>query len=406
MNEHHVCSFCEKAFTSLNAVRQHEIRCLQNPEHISRRNNTTLPPLSEIQNRLLSHYIHLYPNEYNDFYNNKKSQLIQEGYLTYDAAKLAKIASITYLESIDEPLQIAQGTWACPICGKHMKDMGTHTYRIHELNWDDFVVRYNWKDSKIYFSDTYRHNLSQNKLNFYNNTESGKLLRNLQHIKMLGNNNPACRDDVKLKISHSSKGRKISSHNKYKISKSSTSGIYSDKVCSFGYIFWAIHNNNEIRLRSRTEYLIFLMLSYYNLKFEYEPFKIEYSDDAYDYPRHYIVDFEVEGRLFEVKPYIEDFNVAYKYKLINCQLEKSNKKLEIVTPHSFMKVFNIPQEIQKPVSYFQSQIIQNILVGNCKLKLPKLHDESFYYSSPFLSKLGEDPKSCILKGENYMKIKK
>lgn len=151
------------------------------------------------------------------------------------------------------------------------------------------------------------------------------------------------------------------------------------------------------------------MLDYYQLSYEFEPYKIEYSDPGFEYPRHYIVDFVVDGRLFEVKPCEEDFLCDPKYDLVNQQLTRLGKKLEILTVDNLYDVFDIRDIPRKPSSYFYNLVIENLALGNCKLKLPAAHDESLYLKSSFLQGLlafGDSVESVLQKGISIYEDKK
>lgn len=357
--------------------------------------------------KLLQHYIYLYNDQFIYLRNKYFIELRQLlNYNDKDIRKLAVIKAFKELIDIDENIQINDGTWACPICGLHIKDMGAHVKSIHDLDWKNFKKQYNWLNTKIYFSKTYKENLSKNKIHYYNETEQGLQARQALSKKFSGKNNPACRDDVKLKISKSKLGQHISSKNKYKISKSETSGLYSENAKSFGYTFWAFCNGKERRFRSKNEYLIFLMFQYYNITFDYEPYKIEYLDPNCSYLKHYIIDFVSNNRLFEVKPSIKYFLNDRKYLIIQDQLSKCNKKLEVLTPSTFNDILNIDQQIRKPVSFFEKLIVCNIINGNCKLQLPIMHDKDFYLNSKFIKSLGDNPLQIIEIGELLYENKK
>lgn len=400
----YICKYCGKILNNKNALTQHEIRCTKNDAHIDRCQNVTVDDLSEAEKKLLAHYVFLYPDEYKLIYKANVDKYVGYSKKIYDARRLAKKDTLKALIAIDEEIQIKDGTWSCPICGLHIKDMGAHVKSVHNMLWDDFVKEYNWTGTKIYFSETYRSNLSKNKTNFYNNTEKGLKAKQELSAKFSGENNPACRDDVKLKISKSRIGQHISTKNKELVSKSTSSGLYSENAKSYGYTFWTYDNGKEIRFRSKCEYLVYLMFKYYGLSAEHEPYKIEYIDDSVHYIRHYIVDFVLDNRLFEVKPTETDFTNDIKYNLVQKQLSKFNKKLEVITPNTFMYVLNIDESIAKPVSFFEDMLIDNIRNGVCKMVFPLLHSIEFYANSKFVNKIGGLEK--IKEGTNIYENKK
>lgn len=351
-------------------------------------NNATVGNLTDSESNLLKHYIFLYPNEYKEIYQECVDKYRSIVKYRYEAIRLAKKEALKRLIEIDEVIQIQDGTWCCPICGLHIKDMGAHVKSVHGLTWDVFVKTYEWTGTKIYFSETYRKNLSINKKNFYNNTDAGAIAKQELSKKFSGNNNPACRDDVKLKISKSRMGQHVSSKSKGAVSESTNSGLYSNNAKSYGYTFWTYDGEKEIRFRSKCEYIVYLMFNYYGLAVEHEPYKIEYVDDSVDYVRHYIVDFVFENRLFEVKPKETDFTNDIKYNLVQEQLSKFNKKLEVITPSTFIYALNIEKNVAKPVSFFEKMLIDNIRNGVCRMIFPISHDIGFYANSKFVREIG------------------
>ena len=403
------CKFCNKECKNLRSLSQHESLCSENPNRRERK-ITTVPDLTREERSLWCHYYYLYTDKYRELYQKKKAEFNAERnhthYTACDIIRLTKKAVIQDLIAYDEPLQISEGVWECPICGLHWKDMGTHIERVHNLEWESFILKYGWEGSRVFFSEDHRDNLSKNKKYYYNCTEQGKERRKLQSQQVSGGKNPACRDEVRLKISRRAKGRRVSLKNRYNVSKSTSSGLYSENAHSCGYIFWTVCGGIERRFRSRVEYEIFLMFEYYGIPFEYEPLKLEYYDPSVAYLRHYMVDYVSGNRFFEVKPTIADIERDEKYTYIQAQLRKSNRKLEVLTPINFCDVFEIPESAWKPLKYFEQLVITNIIEGNCKVQLPRWHPESFYLNSSFLRKLGDDPKYIIEKGKILYENKK
>lgn len=390
------CKFCGKVCTSNSGLAVHEIWCKSNPNKRTYKQRDS--KFDCVEMRMAGHYSHLYGETYKMWLEEERDKLLKSGVDNYEAYKLSLINTVRRIIAVDEPAQIAEGTWACPICGLHWKDMASHVKCAHKLTWEEFVGQYNWKESKIYFSASYRKNLSENKKHFYNETEAGRREKERLSIKYSGQSNPACRHDVRVKISKSRQGKKMSLSNKYKISKSTTGGLYSDNACSFGYTFWQVVDGKERRFRSKVEYTIFLMFEYYGIPFEYEPYKVEYIDPSYDYPKHYIVDFVSGNRIFEVKPYESDIDTDGKYECIRNQLSSVGKQLEVLTPGNFCTLFSISDERLQLPSFFNDLILDNIRNGVCRMKLPNTSDDSSYTTSSFLRSLGEDPKLVIEEG--------
>ena len=384
----YICRYCSRVCKNSNSLAQHEVRCKENPNHIELDPYSKAPTLSAEEEALFPHYYYLYQDEYSKYCEEYKQYYIFSGYRKVDAFRLAKKDALHHIIEIDEEKQLQDGVWQCPVCGLHIKDMAAHVKRVHQMGWEDFVSKHTWKGGKVQFLDTHKERLSLNKLNYYNNTPEGYVARTLLSEKYKGDNNPACRDDVRLKISKARLGQHMTTKNKEKISSCTTGGLYSEAAPSYGYTFWAFDGEKEIRFRSKCEYLIYIMFQYYSLDVLHEPYKIEYVDPSCDYMRHYIVDYVYGNRLFEVKPTTADFSQDAKYHLIQDQLLKVNKQLEILTPHNFVQKLEISKELEKPLSFFENLLIRNVQTGECKLRFPIAHDISFYSKSSFVRKIG------------------
>lgn len=396
----HYCKYCNNKFKSVRSLYNHENICESNP------NLNFDIIISKQEENLIGHYYFLYQDDFIKLRDDYIIKYKNQGYSRRNANILAKKDALKDIIEKDEKIQIDDGTWECPICGLHIKDMGAHIKNVHNIRWDDFTALYNWDGPKVYFSKSYRQNLSKNKKHFYNETEKGALAKKELSEKYSGDKNPACRDEVRLKISKSRLGQYMSIKNKQNISKSTTSGLYSDDARSYGYTFWTLAGDREIMFRSKCEYLIYIMFNYYHMDVKHEPYKIEYFDPDAEFTRHYIVDYVYKNRLFEVKPKISDFTKDIKYNLVQNQLSKVNKKLEVLTPSNFLEVFNIGDDLAKPLSFFEDILIDNIRGGICKLMFPIAHNQDFYKNSSFVKKIGgldainngellyENKKSC------------
>ena len=265
------CKHCGQVSRSEEAYNDHQKICKKNPK---------INGLSPEEKQLLNHYRYLYPDVYTHLYTETSNKYLMtereaKGY-SYALAH-AKRDVLEKLIALDEPKQIANNVWSCPICNLHIKDMGAHVIKVHNKPWDEFVSEYSWDSPKIFYDDDHRKNLHKNKIHYYNETDAGAQRKKLQSENFSGNNNPACRDEVKLKISESRKGQHMSIKNKENISKSTTSALYSKNAKSYGYTFWSYVDGKEMRFRSKCEYIVYLMFNYYGFSVEYEPYKIEYE---------------------------------------------------------------------------------------------------------------------------------
>jgi len=95
-----------------------------------------------------------------------------------------------------------------------------------------------------------------------------------------------------------------------------------------------------------------------------------------------------------------------KYSLVQSELLKVNKKLEILTPSYFNDILDIPEGKRKPLSYFENLLRISIIEGNCKLQIPVSHDEEFYLNSSFMKSLGDNPKEILERGKLLYENKK
>ena len=382
------CRYCGQQWKNKNALAQHEIRCNKNPNHIKVKLYSVSEPLTDFEKSVFPHYYYLYQEIYKRFKDEAYTTYVSSGLRKFDAMILAKKDALHRVIDIDNEKQQELGVWKCPVCGLYMKDMCSHVVKVHKITWEQFVKQYNWTQSKVQFLNSHKAALRQNKLDYYNGTDEGLAARLELKEKYKGDSNPAKRWDVRVKISQSCKGRHLTSHQKECVSSCTTSGLYSNNSISYGYTFWEFSNNKEIRFRSKCEYLVYLMFCYYGFDAQHEPYKIAYNDPDAGYTRHYIVDYVCNNRLFEVKPFDVDFSNDKKYNLIQKQLSKFNKKLEVLTPDNFVQVMGVAADNVLPVSFFEDILIENVRTGQCKLKFPTCHDVSFYASSSFVKKIG------------------
>lgn len=361
--------------------------------------NPTVDPISQFEKKMIDHYYYLYQ----DMFVTKRDEMMNSlrafGSSYIDALILGKRYALQEVSKYDDDIQAEKGVWKCPICDHRIKDMGAHVIKAHQLTWEYFVSKYNWQGSKIFFDDHHKQSLSENKVRFYKDTDRGQQLKKLASVKYSGQNNPACADEVRKKISASRLGKSyVTDEYKEELSKRMYGGFYSNKYNSWGYKFFTIHNGKEIMLRSKAEYTIFVMLKHYKFDFEYEPFKIEYRDPSVKYLRHYLPDFIVGDRMIEVKSCKEDA-MEGKYLYINETLKTLGKRLEFVFPNTFYSVFNIPDDLQLPLVDFNTEIFENISNGYCKLVLPKAcYGINRSDSTTWIQTLGLDQDKVISEG--------
>jgi len=272
------------------------------------------------------------------------------------------------------------------------------------MEWQEFVTKFNYSYPTVYFTPDHCKNLSKNKLHFYRETEEGMRQRKeFLHEKYSGQNNPACRDDVRLKISEArkrTKGTYTKRQRKRHSEISAEVAKHNENMLSSGYVFWTFVNGNEVRFRSKAEYLVKTMLEYYNIPFSYEPQKITYFDKDRGHERTYLPDFEIHGVMYEVKYSADQFESDTKYKFIQEHLASIGRsELQLVTPTTFLEVLDIPYSERKPLHFFNLIVLEDIRKGKCKLVVPKYKNKKYFTSGlSFLGKLGDDPEQIIAKG--------
>jgi len=223
--------------------------------------------------------------------------------------------------------------YTCPICSRKVNDIKQHIEDGHKIKWNIFCNKYNW-DIKVtkYISEEYRHNLSVNKKAFYD-SDKGIILKKIQSDAMLGDKNMACRPEIKAKISVSA-------------IKRINSNPFFER--SYGIKFRFFVDNNKYFARSFEEFRVMYYLIKNNILFKYEKTRLKYKSK--DVIRTYILDFEIEGKYYEVKSSLKlKDSDNEKYNSVNDTLHKVNKHLEIVTLNELKNIFNF--EINKKEEY-------------------------------------------------------
>lgn len=360
------------------------------------------------------HFVYLY----GDYVKEHHQAYIQyfRNELNYNyiqSCKLSRLRLLSELIRIDRPLQEAEDVPECPICNIHFKDMQAHIRKSHDIDdWEAFVNQFNYKYSPVYFSANHCERLSKNKIHFYNETEEGiKQRKEYLHFRYSGQNNPACRDDVRLKIAkarRASRGKGSAKLRQRHSEISSEVAKHNVNMMSFGYIFWTMIDGHEVRFRSKAEYLVKTMLDYYDISFLYEPDKIVYFDEDKGYERTYLPDFVIDGIFYEVKSSQSEFDLDSKYKYIQKSIALNMlAELKLVAPETFLDVLGIPESIQKTQSFFVDIVLDDIRRGRCKLIVPP-HENRKYFTSglSFLHKLGDNPEQIIAEGAKLYENKK
>lgn len=345
---------------------------------------------------------------YNFRYNSKFNELYTYYRALNDSLQLTagQKRDKSYLDLLPEITEYAneqaekEGIPPCPECGRRIPFISKHVKHCHkDMTWEEFVEKHNWKYGKLFYTEEHRAKLSVNKSNYYHNTEKGIEDREKLKTKFAGDKNPAARPEVRLKISNSKKGYKMTTEQREKCSEYNSINFWKNinHAPSRAYMINAIVNGNDYRFRSKTEYIIFLMLRKFKIEnYEFEPYRIEYFDEDEGLTRHYILDLEVGNRLFEIKSLPSHFTRDRKYVFVDKTLNSVNKKLELLTPDNFGEIFNID-----PVEFIQfdpeKEVISEFIKGNCKITLPKSNNGN---KPRFLQKFLGDDWETILNERN------
>lgn len=257
----------------------------------------------------------------------------------------------------------------CPLCDKSYINMGHHVLEYHKMKWEDFLSSTGFKGNKYTFTDSHKEKLSSNKKKFYK-SERGLDLRKKQSDKISGINNPACREEVRKKISDKHIGRKLTSHHIEVNSKRSSERLLEGNLGkeSFGYYFQFIINDKYFYARSFEELKVILTLLKGDIEFLQEPCIIEYYDRD-NCKRCYIPDFLIGGNYFETKCTQEEFE-DYKYKSCKKVLKGMGKDLRLLRSKDLLSEFGI-RVLSNEVIY---SIVREMLLNNSMIIIkPKMH---------------------------------
>lgn len=235
---------------------------------------------------------------------------------------------MSVLEEKEKSKNIEEQGYICPLCNQTWINIEAHVRKDHNLSWEEFLRETGFSGDKVRFTENHKKKLSKNKLEFYSSKE-GLELREFQRLSVLGDKNPACRDDVRQKISSSCMGRKLSKHHIEINSKRTAERFFYDEMGnkSFGYFFQFIIDDKYYYARSFEEYKIILSLIYNKINFIQEPCIIEYINEGVK--KNYIPDFFINGVFFETKCTSREFE-DIKYTLCKERLQKIGKDLRLL----------------------------------------------------------------------------
>lgn len=211
----------------------------------------------------------------------------------------------------------------CKICNKYYINFSQHVELKHKINFVEYRKKYNYNGKETFVTKEHKENLSKNKKIFYNETKRGAQLKEEQSNKISGKNNPACRFDVREKISRSAMNR-VDNY------KYASRGIH----VSFKY------NKIDYHVRSFIEFKTLIMLLENNIQFEYERERIYYIDKN-GKSRYYYPDLLINNCFFEIKSKDNECIADDKYQIVFKLLQDSGRQIKMLSPESLAKELNL-----------------------------------------------------------------
>ena len=238
----------------------------------------------------------------------------------------------------------------CPICNRSWINMKAHIKQEHNLNWEDFVKKFNYTKESFKFTDSHKAMLSKNKKAFYE-SDKGKKLKKLQSEKIKGDLNPSTREEVKLKISLSRQGKPLPRATREKNSLVTSNRLLENPLStqSLGYTFQIIYNNRYYYSRSFEEFKVLLPLLENNIPIVIEPCRISYVDEE-GLVKNYIPDFLINNIYYETKASDLEFD-SYKYRICKEKLQSLGSDLLLLRSSTMQKYLGI-----KPFTPYQIKI--------------------------------------------------
>lgn len=288
---------------------------------------------------------------------------------------------INFLKSVDKNYdsQIQE----CPICSEKFLSLSNHIIQNHKISWNEFVKTYNWSEPGHKVLEETKRKLSEEKISFYA-SEKGQKRKEVQSKMMSGENNIACNDEVRKKISLSCMGRKLSDKAKKINSIKSSERLFNKTFAngSTGYFYKWIFNDKYYYARSNEELKVFLSLLINNIEFEIEPCLISYEFEGEQ--KKYVPDLKIGNHFYEIKPNIKDFEIE-KYDAIKYSLNKIGKDLRFLNSSNFKETTGYYGLTKVEL---ENYIRDNIMNGTMTVVLPQAISARSSY--PFLKNiLGE-----------------
>lgn len=276
--------------------------------------------------------------------------------------------------------------YKCPICGETWIYLGSHVKNAHGLSWSDFQEKYNFHDPKVKVTPSHRQKLSDNKKIYYQ-SEEGLRRKEVQREFISGKKNPACRPEVREKISEACKGRQVPNFVKEINSLRMTEYLRSPSASwSRGYTYEFFWCGSYYRVRSTEELLVILSLLKRGITPVYEPCKFQYYQD---FIRNYTPDFRINNIFYEVKSTKEEF-LDEKYVKCKKVISGAGFELRFLNKELFSEEFGF-----LPLSEGELQDTIRTLVESDSMKIIKPSSPT-YKNYTFLEKVfGKDYDSIL-----------
>lgn len=280
------------------------------------------------------------------------------------------------LEDVEAAKDEDEQGYICPICNKAWVTLGAHIRRDHKLSWDDFIEQYHFTGCRIKATEAHKAALSQNKKDYYA-SEKGLERKKVQSTAISGLNNPACREDIRKKISDACQGRKVSDHLKEINSQKMSDRLSNRKDFSRGYSYHFILNDRLYKARSSEELSIILaLINNNNIEFSYEPCAFKYQLDVL---RSYTPDIQIGNIFYEIKSVESEFEIV-KYEKCKEVISKAGFDLQFLNHQNIREKLNILVPNKEEL---KSIIKDLVLQGNMQIVKPITKCNTY----PFLEKL-------------------
>lgn len=229
----------------------------------------------------------------------------------------------------------------CPLCGIRTTQMQSHVKNEHGLTWEEFISQTGFTGGKCVQTPNHRKQTSEKKYAYYRRPE-GLEYKKLQSEMFKGDKNPACRPEVRDKISRSRLGQKSPRKTREVNSKKGAERLLNgeNQLKSLGYFFKLIYNHRYYYARSFTEFKVLISLLENNIEFKQEPFRIEYYDSEEGINKYYVPDYVIGNNVFETKVSEKELNTS-KYLGVKKAVESIGYSFNLLNRSNFKEVLGV-----------------------------------------------------------------